>query len=396
MKKIILTEEQKKKFQELYDAHKKDTEIAEILGLSRKIIGKYRRICGLPSYKDTDYIDLEKLKKLCSLGYSITRISKELKTSPIKIKQVAAANAIELPFSFVITPEKEGIILELYNQGKTDTEIAKITGVKAGTVAYYRKSHNLPTKFTYSKIDKISKTNFKELFEAGLSDYAIAKAIGMSPDGVYSHRMRHGFLRKSLAEAKYQPLSSYQKQVLLGIMLGDGSMRIFKNPKFTTAHCPAQKEYSEHIAEVFKNLGGKCIYRKRNTPDCRTGIRYESYTVSVDTNPAYLPYYNSLYKKGKKHIPIDLLDDFTEVSLAYMFMDDGFKTPCSYALSTNCFSIEELQQFQNFLKIRFNLETSLHRDHVLYIKACSRDTFTELVSPYVVPCLQYKLHKKSS
>lgn len=396
MKKIILTEEQKKKFQELYDAHKKDTEIAEILGLSRKIIGKHRKLCGLPSYKDTDYIDLEKLKELCSLGYSISKMSKELKTSSIKIKQIAAANSIELPFPFVITPEKEKLIIELYNQGKTDTEIAKLTGIKACTVAYYRKSHNLLTKFTYDKINKISKTNFKELFEAGLSDYAIAKAIGMSSEGVYSHRMRHGFLRKSLSEAKYQSLSSHQKQVLLGIMLGDGSMRLFKNPKFTTTHCSAQKEYSEHIAEVFRNLGGKCTHSKRNTPDCRTGIRYESYTVSVSTNPAYLSYYNSLYKQGKKHIPIDLLDEFTEVSLAYMFMDDGFKTPCSYALSTNCFNIEELQQFQEFLKNKFNLETSLHKDHVLYIKACSRDTFTELVSPYIIPCLQYKLHKKSS
>lgn len=399
MKKIVLTSEQEQKFQELYKQGYKDTEIASVLQLSRKIVGRYRREKGLFSYKNDGYVDIDKIKDLCSKNCSIKTICRELHISEYKLKRLAAANNIVLPFNFVITPELENKIIALYNQGKTDVEIGNSLGIKSGTVNYYRRTHNLATTFTYDKIDKISKTNFKELFDSGLSDYEIAKRIGMSPDGVYSHRIRHGFTRDSLAVAVNKPLSEFQKQALLGIMLGDGWMGIGKgsiNPKVRISHCVKQKEYSEHIAEIFRNLGWRCVYRVKKTPDSRNNICYESYEVIGCSNPAFLPLYYSLYPDGKKHIPFDHMDYFTPVSLAYMFMDDGTKTSHSYSIATNCFEVEELEQFRIILKQKFNLETSLFKSKVLYIRAKSKDLFTSLVSPYIIPCMQYKLHTQSS
>ena len=43
-------------------------------------------------------------------------------------------------------------------------EIEKETGVSSKTICYYRKSHNLPTKFNYSKISKIDNEEFEKLF----------------------------------------------------------------------------------------------------------------------------------------------------------------------------------------------------------------------------------------
>lgn len=45
-----------------------------------------------------------------------------------------------------------------------DSEIEKETGVSSKTICYYRKSHNLPTKFNYSKISKINNEEFEKLF----------------------------------------------------------------------------------------------------------------------------------------------------------------------------------------------------------------------------------------
>ena len=39
-----------------------------------------------------------------------------------------------------------------------------------------------------------------------------------------------------------------------------------------------------------------------------------------------------------------------------MYMDDGYKTQCSYGIATNCFTIEELNKFRIFLLEKFNLE----------------------------------------
>ena len=73
-------------------------------------------------------------------------------------------------------------------------------------------------------------------------------------------------------------------------------------------------------------------------------------------------------------------------------MDDGCKfSKYSYSIATNCFSIEDLKWFQAFLKSKFNLETTILKSKVLYIKACSKDLFTYLVKPYINDCVKYKL-----
>ena len=146
-----------------------------------------------------------------------------------------------------LTQEEKEKIIELYELGMMDSEIGKTLNINRATINYFRKSHNLKTKFTYDKISKIDDSKFKKLFNAGLSDYAIAKELNMSPDGIYSHRMRHHYIRSTdlrLSESK--PLTDYQKNVLIGTLLGDSSMRIgadSKNPSITCSHGIKQKEY---------------------------------------------------------------------------------------------------------------------------------------------------------
>ena len=95
---------------------------------------------------------------------------------------------------FKVTEDMKQQIVALYNQGLMDSEIAKkIGGITDGAVFYWRKKLGLKSKFDYSKVAKIDNKKFEELFNKGLSDYAIAKELGMSPDGIFSHRMRHGY-----------------------------------------------------------------------------------------------------------------------------------------------------------------------------------------------------------
>lgn len=294
-----------------------------------------------------------------------------------------------------LTDEEKIKINELYKLGKMDSEIGKELGICRATIQYYRKTHNMPTKFTYEKISKIDNIKFEELFNRGLSDYSIAKELNMSPDGVYSHRMRHGYLRPSLKENKAIPLTDFQKQVLIGTILGDSSFKMSKdkiNPAISCAHCVKQKEYSEYKTQIFESLGAKCYYHKRTIPDKRNGICYEDYTMFVPSNPEFLDFYKKFYKNGKKVIPFELLDNFTEVSLAFMFMDDGSKAQCGYTIATNCFDKESLDFFRIFLLEKFNLETSLRKDNSIYIMSKSKDVFTNLINPYIIPCMQYKLH----
>lgn len=394
MKKIILTQEELIKLRELNEQGYVDTEIGKILGYSRKIIGKFRKELKLPSYKEESPIKVQKVRDLASQGLGVSKIAKAIKTGIPAVHKICDKYNIQIQFQFVITPELEKQIMKLYNEGKMDTEIEKETGISAKTICFYRKQHNLPTKFNYSKISKINNKEFEKLFNQGLSDYKIAEILGMSPDGIYSHRMRYGYYRESLSENKPIELSDFQKQVLLGTMLGDSSFKMgkdSKNPAITCAHCVRQREYCEYKTKIFENLGSNCTYRQRRTPDKRTGKITDSYTMFVPANPTLKNWYYSFYKDKIKVIPFNLFDYFTEVSLAFMFMDDGCKINNSYSIATNCFSLEELNKFRVFLLEKFNLETTIWKQHQLYIRTKSAKRFTELISSYICDCMKYKL-----
>jgi hypothetical protein len=296
---------------------------------------------------------------------------------------------------FKVTEDMKQQIVALYNQGLMDSEIAKqIGGITDGTVFYWRKKLGLKTKFDYSQVAKIDNKKFEKLFKQGLSDYAIAKELGMSPDGVFSHRQRHGYTRDSLMFAKPIPLTDFQKEVLIGTLLGDSSLRRHKkswNTEISCAHGIKQKEYCEYKTEIFKSLGAHCEHHIRKTPDKRNGICYEDYTMRVPSNPELNSWYEAFYPNGKKVIPSNLFNYFTAASLAFMFMDDGCKTSNSYSISTNCFQIEELIKFCQMLKDKFNIDTTIWKSHVVYIKANSRNLFEHLIKPYMCNCMLYKL-----
>lgn len=297
---------------------------------------------------------------------------------------------------FKVTEEMKQQIIILYNQGKLDKEIAQIIGnITDGTVFYWRKKLGLKTKFDYSQVSKIDNNKFEKLFKDGLSDYAIAKILKMTPDGVYSHRMRHRYFRESLKINKPKQLSQFQREVLIGTMLGDSSMRIGAgiNPIVTCAHGLKQKEYCEYKTTIFQNLGAICKYHKRNKSDKRNGIYYEDYTMYIPANPELLESYKLFYINNKKVIPTELFSDFTKVSLAFMYMDDGSKVgKHGYCIATNCFSLNELSMFKKMLKDKFDLDTTIQKRHILYIKTNSQKLFEHLIKPYLCNCMKYKLH----
>ena len=395
MQRILeLSTEIKNQIKELALQGVKDTEISKLFNINRKEVGKFRKENNIASYKDITIEKVEQIRNLCSKGKCLSKVAKEVKMSSAKIKRIAEDYNIVIPSSKIITKEIELELLNLYNQGLMDSEIGKKLNISQSTVYYYRSTHNLPTKFTYDKISKIDTEKFVELFNKGLSDYAIAKELNMSPDGVYSHRIRYGYLREDLRLNKAIELSDFQKQVLLGTMLGDSSFKMAKasvNPAISCAHGVKQKEYCEYKTKIFENLGAVCTYYKRNIPDKRNNKYYEDYTMYVPANPKLKDWYNAFYKEGKKVIPFELFDNFTEVSLAFMFMDDGCKSGRQYCIATNCFTLEELNIFKQILKEKFMLDVSIRKNHTVYIKANSRNLFTRLISPYIIDCMQYKL-----
>lgn len=380
------------KFKVLYNQGLNDREIAKQLECGRKVIERKRHKLGLSvNYKSVIRKNPKIVKQMLEEGKSSAEISKLLNVSVTTIGKFKKENNLKGAYDMKMSKKDIDKAMLLAQQGFMDTEIAKIFGVTPGNIMFHRKNRGIESQFTYDKISKIDNKKFEELFNQGLGDEEIGKALGMSSDGIYSHRMRHGYIRESFKETKLNPLTQDNLEIILGIMMGDGSMEHkYKNARMSIAHGEKQKEYSYYIANKLSNLNPH-TYTSTSKLDERTGKKYTSYWVSLPANPAFNEICEHFYVNRIKRIPIELFSNFTWQSLAYMFMDDGSKASCGGQLATNCFTIEDLQKFQAFLLEKFNIETSICKNHTLYIKAKSFRYMKPHIEPYMCECTKYKI-----
>lgn len=381
------------RFHVLYNQGLSDSKIAKELNCSRKVIERKRHKLGLPVnfWQSEVRRNSTLIKQMLDEGKSSTEISKFLNVSVATLAKFKKENSIKGAYDAKMSKEDIDKAMSLAQEGYMDTEIAKLFGVTAGNIMFHRKNRGIESQFTYDKISKIDNKKFEELFNQGLGDNEIGKALDMSSDGIYSHRMRHGYLRRSFKENELNPLTQDNLEIILGIMMGDGSMEHnYKNARMSIAHGEKQREYSYYIADKLSNLNPH-TYVSVSKLDERTGKKYTSYWVDLPANPAFNEIYDHFYVNRIKRIPIELFDNFTWQSLAYMFMDDGSKAHCGGQLATNCFIIEDLQKFQDFLLRKFNIETTICKRHTLYIKAKSFHHMKSNIEPYMCECTKYKI-----
>lgn len=381
------------RFHVLYNQGLSDSKIAKELNCSRKVIERKRHKLGLPAnfWQSEVRRNSTLIKQMLDEGKSSTEISKFLNVSVATLAKFKKENSIKGVYDAKMSKEDIDKAMSLAQEGYMDTEIAKLFGVTAGNIMFHRKNRGIESQFTYDKISKIDNKKFEELFNQGLGDNEIGKALDMSSDGIYSHRMRHGYLRRSFKENELNPLTQDNLEIILGIMMGDSSMEHnYKNARMSIAHGEKQREYSYYIADKLSNLNPH-TYVSVSKLDERTGKKYTSYWVDLPANPAFNEIYDHFYVNRIKRIPIELFDNFTWQSLAYMFMDDGSKAHCGGQLATNCFTIEDLQKFQDFLLRKFNIETTICKRHTLYIKAKSFRHMKSHIEPYMCECTKYKI-----
>ena len=121
----------------------------------------------------------------------------------------------------------------------------------------------------------------------------------------------------------------------------------------------------------------------------------DTISISSRNSKCLIPYREAFYPNGKKIIPVNFIKNkFTAKSIAYWYMDDGSldKKSHSYIFNTQCFTKENLQEFIDFLNLKYNLEFSIKKDNSLYLKHKSNKIFEELIKSFVTKDMQYKLH----
>ena len=278
---------------------------------------------------------------------------------------------------------------ELYNQGKNDNEIAKELNCKSSVIQAYRKKNNLSSNFNYKcKIENLLE-DIKELKKQGLGNRKISELLNI-PRTSLMYLFRKHNLENIKYIPKYANLNYFQKSALIGSLLGDSS--ISKKYILNIGHGLKQEEYYKHKIQLFSpNI--KFLEYRREKIDKRTNNLYISLQAYSNKYEDVVNLKELLYINGKKEITKEILKDFNEISLAYLYMDDGNYEKYGAKIALCNFSNNSLILFQNFLKNKWNIDTSIHNDKTLYIKANSKKIFKQLISSYIIPSMLYKINK---
>ena len=111
--------------------------------------------------------------------------------------------------------------------------------------------------------------------------------------------------------------------------------------------------------------------------------------------------HNLFYVNGKKCIPTDIYHLLNPIALAHWIMGEGSYQPGgSLVLCTDSFSLQDVILLMNVLMVRYGLECSLTfiiievtRSYIEleYLKK-SIDSLRNIVFPYIVPSMYYKIH----
>ncbi len=184
-------------------------------------------------------------------------------------------------------------------------------------------------------------------------------------------------------------LSSTQHAILVGSLLGDGTLRrqgTRTNALLEVNHAYRYKDYVDWKWQHFQQY---TLSRPKSRLGKGSRIAYRFTTRSL---PVFTTYYEWFYGNRKKLIPLDLKID--PLSLAVWYMDDGTKIRSAFYLNTQQFTIPEQQFLQKILLETFGLTSALNRDkHYFRIRISTESTkyMQCLIEPYILGCFKYKL-----
>jgi recombination protein RecA len=180
-------------------------------------------------------------------------------------------------------------------------------------------------------------------------------------------------------------LSEVQHAIVVGSLLGDGSMRCKTNALLEVNHSAKQRTYVEWKYRQLADLVATPPKERRGNAG---RIAYRFVTRSL---PILTPYYRSFYSGGLKTVSeVEL----APLALAVWFMDDGCRSRNAVYLNTQQFESESQELLLRLLREQWGIDGALNRDkqyHRIRLTVEGTARLARLIDPYVLAELRYKL-----
>ncbi len=181
-------------------------------------------------------------------------------------------------------------------------------------------------------------------------------------------------------------LTEEQKEILIGVLLGDGAMRKKTHALLEINHSYKQKDYVDWLYQKLENYTDtEPKMRKSN------GNRI-AYRFTTRSLPVLTKFYDNFFQEKHKIIPDNL--KLSPLTLAVWYMDDGSRCDKDIYLNTQQFTQEEQKKLILLLEKQYLILASLNKDKQyrrIRIKKDSVQKFISIISPFIVSSMRYKL-----
>ncbi len=155
-------------------------------------------------------------------------------------------------------------------------------------------------------------------------------------------------------------LSDFEQEIVLGSLLGDGSLKIMKdyrNARFSFRHSIKQADYFWWKAKQLKNISGE-KFAWEQAPDGLGGkkLRYQSAAL-----PALTELYKLVCHKGQLRIRRRWLNKLTARSLAIWWLDDGsiITNGRRGVICTDGFDLKSVQLLAQYLQVVWKINVHI-------------------------------------
>lgn len=206
---------------------------------------------------------------------------------------------------------------------------------------------------------------------------------------------------KNIEEYKKKlKLSKQQREILIGLLLGDGHLETQNNGRtfrLKVEHSLKQKDYVDWLYGIWRNW---TLMPPQTRIRYYRGKRYDKYYFTTVNHGSLRFYGQQFYRAKRKIVPKLIHKWITPLSLAIWFMDDGSiksKYHNAKILNTQAFSKQETKRLAQTLVSKYKLKTSLRKQkegYQIMIAGSSAGAFISLIERYIIPSMRYKITKK--
>lgn len=299
------------------------------------------------------------------------------------------------------------VLENLYcNELKTDAEIGMMFGITGEGVSYYRKKYGIGR--IHSR-DRISRRANRSITEESLEDFqslyqkmgvrGMAEIFGCSTQLIKTRLCELGLNSLSKTDRvmlKCQDLTSFQKDMVYGSLLGDGHIQQVKGTsRYKESHCLDQKPYLEWKHDVLRPLSLRIT---EDNKEMASGLVTRGFSFRTHFHPCFNEFRNLFYRP-EKILPEDFEERVNPFILAIWYMDDGsldgFEKK-GYVTISSSFSTEAIERVLSILNYKYSL--SVTYSHVCnqtkglnIIRIHDTDKFFNLTENFILPCMRYKI-----